>query len=149
MDALRIRQITPEDAEAASDLSAQLGYECDPTEMRTRIERLPLLPHRAVFVAELESTIAGWIDAALECHLQSEDAVVIGGLVVKAGHRGHGIGWRLCQAVEAWAHDINIKKIRVRSQIKRTEAHRFYLQRGYEQVKTSAVFEKPLIETLL
>jgi GNAT superfamily N-acetyltransferase len=112
--------------------------------MRTRIERLSRLPHRVVFVAELEGRIAGWIDAALECHLQSEDAVVIGGLVVKDGLRGHGIGWRLCQAVEAWARSLDIRKIRVRSQIKRSEAHRFYLQRGYEQVKTSAVFEKSL-----
>ena len=144
MDSLRIRTIVPEDAEAAAELSAQLGYVCDTTEMRTRIDRLTLLPHRAVFVAELEGTIAGWVDASLECHLQSEDVVVIGGLVVKDGIRGHGIGWQLCQAVEAWGRDLGVKKIRVRSQIKRSEAHRFYLQRGYEQVKTSAVFEKSL-----
>jgi GNAT superfamily N-acetyltransferase len=142
MAAPNIRSITPEDAEAASELSAQLGYPCSSAEMRARIERLH--PHRAVFVAELDNTLAGWIDASLESHLQSEDAVLIGGLVVKDGLRGHGIGQRLCQAVEAWARDLNIKKIRVRSQIKRTEAHRFYLQRGYEQVKTSAVFEKSL-----
>jgi GNAT superfamily N-acetyltransferase len=136
--------MTPDDAEVACELSAQLGYACDTAEMRTRIERLSLLPHRVVFVAELDGTVTGWIDAALERHLQSEDAVVISGLVVKDGLRGYGIGWRLCQAVEAWAQDLDIKKIRVRSQIKRTEAHRFYLQRGYEQVKTSAVFEKSL-----
>jgi GNAT superfamily N-acetyltransferase len=112
--------------------------------MQTRLERLPLHPHRVVFVAELDGAIAGWIDAALESHLQSDDTVVIGGLVVKDGFRGHGIGWRLCQEVEAWARTFEVKKIRVRSQTKRSEAHRFYLQRGYEQVKTSAVFEKPL-----
>ena len=144
MDSLRIRTIAPEDAEAAAELSAQLGYACNTAEMRTRIDRLTLLPQRAVFVAELEGSIVGWIDASLECHLQSEDAVVISGLVVKEGLRGRSIGQHLCQSIEAWAREIGVAKIRVRSQIKRSEAHRFYLQRGYEQVKTSAVFEKSL-----
>jgi hypothetical protein len=35
--------------------------------------------------------------------------------------------------------------LRVRSQIIREDAHRFYLREGYSKVKTSVVFEKPLL----
>ena len=84
----------------------------------------------------------GWADAAVERHLQSKAVVVLGGLVVRADMRGRQIGRQLCQAVEQWAVQIKITTVRVRSQIKRADAHRFYLRDGYTQVKTSAVFEK-------
>jgi hypothetical protein len=46
--------------------------------------------------------------------------------------------------VEEWARMQGIRRVRVRSQIKREDAHRFYLRDEYRQVKTSLVFEKEL-----
>jgi PhnO protein len=48
--------------------------------------------------------------------------------------------------VEEWARSKSIPIVRVRSQIKREDAHRFYLRDGYRKVKTSLVFEKPVFE---
>ena len=59
--------------------------------------------------------------------------------------RGKHIGQQLCQAVEQWAMQTGIARVRVRSQLKRTDAHRFYLRDGYKQVKVSAVFEKQVL----
>ncbi|MEZ2347609.1 GNAT family N-acetyltransferase [Terriglobus sp. RCC_193] len=112
--------------------------------MRERIHRLAESVDRIAFVAVLENTVVGWADASIERHLQSPDVVELGGLVVAEGHRGLGIGRRLCEAVEAWAVHQEIPRVRVRSQIKRQDAHRFYLRDGYEHIKTSAVFEKRL-----
>jgi GNAT superfamily N-acetyltransferase len=86
----------------------------------------------------------GWIDATVERHLQAEDTVVIGGLVVRETARGVGVGKRLCEEVERWAREQGLGRVRVRSQIKREDAHRFYVRDGYRQVKTSLVFEKSL-----
>ena len=58
--------------------------------------------------------------------------------------RGNGIGQQLCSAVETWAAHIGISAVRVRSQQKRTDAHRFYARDEYEQTKTSLVFEKEI-----
>ena len=69
---------------------------------------------------------------------------MIGGLVVRDGTRGLGIGKRLCLEVEEWARSKSIPVVRVRSQIMREDAHRFYLRDGYRKVKTSLVFEKSL-----
>jgi GNAT superfamily N-acetyltransferase len=59
--------------------------------------------------------------------------------------RGLGIGKRLCYEVEQWARGKSVRSLRVRSQIVREDAHRFYIREGYRNVKTSVVFEKNLI----
>jgi len=88
--------------------------------------------------------VVAWVDVSLEHRLQSESFGLIGGLVVRDGLRGGGIGRRLCEQAEAWARERGAKKIRVTSRSTREAAHRFYLRDGYRQTKISMVFEKPL-----
>jgi GNAT superfamily N-acetyltransferase len=142
-----IRQLAVADAEAAAELSSQLGYPCSAGELRERIEELSRAPDRVAFAAVVDGQggqIVGWIDAAMERHLQSPASAVIGGLVVREDMRGLGVGRRLCLEVEDWARSKSVPLVRVRSQIKREDAHRFYLRDGYRKVKTSFVFEKVL-----
>ena len=100
---------------------------------------------RVAFAATLDDQIVGWIDAAMERHLQSPASAVIGGLVVREVLRGVGVGRRLCLEIEEWARSKSVPLVRVRSQIKRKDAHRFYLRDGYRKVKTSLVFEKTVL----
>ena len=88
--------------------------------------------------------MVGWIDLSVEYHLQSEPAVLIGGLVVGESARGRGIGRQLCEAAEDWTRARGVARLRVRSNVIRERAHSFYLRDGYARVKTSAVFEKIL-----
>lgn len=143
--AVSIRRLTVEDAEAAAQLSCQLGYSCSAGDLRERIEELSRAADRVAFAAVLDGQIVGWIDAAMERHLQYPASAVIGGLVVREDTRGQGIGRRLCVEVEDWARSQCVPLVRVRSQIKREGAHRFYLRDGYRQVKTSLVFEKTVL----
>jgi GNAT superfamily N-acetyltransferase len=144
LSGLSIRSLTAEDAGAAAELSGQLGYPCSVDELRERIEEMLRSADRVAFAAVVDGEMVGWIDAAMEQHLQSMACAVIGGLVVRDGARGLGIGRRLCLEVEEWARSKSIPVVRVRSQIKREDAHRFYLRDGYSKVKTSLVFEKQL-----
>lgn len=144
LSGLSIRSLKAEDAEVAADLSGQLGYPCEVDELRERIEETLRSIDRVAFAAVVDGEMVGWIDAAMERHLQSSACAVIGGLVVRDGARGLGIGRRLCLEVEEWARSKSVPVVRVRSQIKREDAHRFYLRDGYEKVKTSLVFEKRL-----
>jgi len=144
LSGLSIRRLTVDDADAAAELSCQLGYPCSPDELRERIADTSRSADRVAFAAVLDGQVVGWIDAAIERHLQSSACAVIGGLVVRDGARGLGIGRRLCLEVEEWARSKAIPVVRVRSQIKREDAHRFYLGGGYSKVKTSLVFEKRL-----
>jgi GNAT superfamily N-acetyltransferase len=140
--AIAIRRLTEEDAEKVAELSGQLGYSSDANAMRRRLEAMRGDEDRIGLAALLDGKLAGWIDASVERHLQSEDVVDIGGLVVRDDARGLGIGKLLCEEIEEWTRAKGIGRMRVRSQIKREDAHRFYLRGGYEKVKTSLVFEK-------
>ena len=142
---LSIRRLTVDDADAAAELSSQLGYPCSAEDLRERIEELSRAADRVAFAAVIDGQIVGWIDAAMERHLQSPASAVIGGLVVREDLRGLGVGRRLCVEVEQWARSRSVPLVRVRSQIKREDAHRFYLRDGYRKVKTSLVFEKTVL----
>jgi GNAT superfamily N-acetyltransferase len=137
-----IRRLTVHDAEAAAKLSEELGYPSPAEDLRERIEELSRTTDRVAFAAVIDDQVVGWIDAAMERHLQYAASAVIGGLVVRGDMRGLGVGKRLCLEVEEWARSKSVSLVRVRSQIKREDAHRFYLRDGYSKVKTSFVFEK-------
>lgn len=144
---ITIREITQADAEAAAELSGQLGYPVSSDAMRRRIEACRSLPEHAVFVActtDPERTV-GWIDVSIVHHLQNEPYGEIGGLVVASDHRGSRIGQKLLLRAEEWIkREKNVRRAVVRSQISREDAHRFYLREGYDRWKTSAVFSKEL-----
>jgi GNAT superfamily N-acetyltransferase len=140
-----IRAIRVDDAEMVAVLSASFGYPTSASDMRSRIEQLTHSKDRMAFAAVLQGVVVGWVDAVVERHLQSKPVVAIGGLVVRDDMRGKRIGQQLCHAVEQWAIKIGIATVRVRSQMKRADAHRFYLRDGYAQVKISAVFEKDVL----
>jgi PhnO protein len=141
---LSIRRLTIDDAEEAAELCGQLGYPASSDDLRRRIESRAGSVDSIAIAALLDGQMVGWIDASVEHHLQSSPRVVIGGLVVRDGVRGLGIGRRLCLEIEEWARSKSIPVVRVRSQIIREDAHRFYLRDGYRKVKTSLVFEKSL-----
>ena len=141
---LSVRRLTVEDADAVAELSGQLGYPASSDDLRKRLQEISLTGERVAFAAELQGKLAGWVEASIERHLQSPACVVIGGLVVRDELRGLGIGKRLCEEIEAWTRRKSIQCLRVRSQIMREDAHRFYLREGYRVVKTSLVLEKTL-----
>ena len=141
---VNIRPIRSEDAIAVADLVAQLGYERTPEQIRNWVNGLASRPDQAAFVAELDGRVVAWIDVSLAWHLQSDVLGLIGGLVVRDGVRGGGIGRRLCERAEEWSRSQGAKKIRVTSRSTREAAHRFYLRDGYQQTKISMVFEKAL-----
>jgi len=145
MEKVTIRVLRVDDAKTVATLSASLGYLASAEEVQSRIELLADSNDRMAFAAILQDAVVGWIDAAVERHLQSEPVVVIGGLIVRDDMRGKRIGQQLCHAVEQWAAQIEISAVRVRSQLKRADAHRFYLRDGYTQMKISAVFEKHVL----
>ncbi|HUY93971.1 MAG TPA: GNAT family N-acetyltransferase [Terracidiphilus sp.] len=133
----------PGDAEAVAELSRQLGYDRSAEEIRAWIRDAAGRPaEQAAFVACVGGKVAGWIEVSIERRLQSAPFAMIGGLVVRDGERGRGIGRQLCQRAEAWTWEQGLTTVRVTSRSTREGAHRFYLRDGYEQVKTSLVFEK-------
>jgi len=138
-----VRPLEADDAERVVELIRQLGYERTVEDVRRWVARSEsCIDIQAGFVACLGGEVVGWIEVSIQCRLQSAPFALIGGLVVKDGLRGRGIGGRLCEQAERWGRERGVEKLRVTSRSSREDAHRFYAREGYRQTKTSMVFEK-------
>jgi GNAT superfamily N-acetyltransferase len=138
-----IRSAKISDAAALALLSAELGYPTTSSEMENRMDRIIADQDHAVFVAEDRAPI-GWIHTCLIVSLEGGRYTEILGLVVTRSHRGSGIGAKLIARAEHWAAEKGCFRIRVRTNIVRTEARAFYKKLGYDSKKTQEVFDKIL-----
>lgn len=101
--AITIRLAKLDDAEALAKLADQLGYPSTVEQVRRRFEALAeKSDENAVFIAEANGKILGWVHAHLYSLLVDDPETEIGGLVVDEAVRGQRIGELLMQATEAW-----------------------------------------------
>lgn len=139
---IAIRPARSADAAALAALAGQLGYPSTEADILRRLVMIEDRPQHAVFVAEADGAVAGWVHVLLDLHLESGEFAEIAGLVVDEHRRGAGVGQRLLVSAEAWARDQGAGTVRVRSNVVRTEAHGFYAKAGYAVRKRQTVFEK-------
>jgi ribosomal protein S18 acetylase RimI-like enzyme len=142
---VRIRPGRLEDAQAIANLATQLGYPSTPDQIAPRLLGILSHPDQALLVAELPGAAAcGFIHLLAGMSVESGPRVEILALVTDENLRSRGIGRRLVAEAERWAQARGFAVICVRSQVKRTDAHRFYEGLGFECVKTQKYFRKSL-----
>jgi GNAT superfamily N-acetyltransferase len=137
---VRMRPATPADAAALVSLFAQLGYPNDAATIERRL--ISRGRESCVLLAQREGRITGFIALEVVESLLSGEMAEIAALVVDKTERGYGTGAALVRAAETWAYERGFRHIRVRSNVIRTDAHRFYEREGYAPVKDQRVFEK-------
>jgi GNAT superfamily N-acetyltransferase len=143
--ATSIRPACPEDAAALADLSTQLGYPLQASAMRERLAGVRDQQAGEVLVAvDAQGRVRGWTHVVPRLHLEETAFAELAGLVVDQAARGAGVGAALLHAAEAWARQRGFARLRVRSNVVRERAHRFYLREGYAERKRQVVFEKSL-----
>ncbi len=136
---ISIRPLSSGDAPAVLRLTRQLGYTITAEEQSAALVDIT---GDAAFVAVDGEEVVGWVHAFRCVMLQTVPFAEIAGLVVDEDHRGTGIGRTLVERIESWAAEQGLYEIRVRSNVIREGAHRFYEQLGYSAVKTSTTFLK-------
>ena len=142
---IRIRPMRDADAARVAALTTQLGYPVTAEELARRLAGVRThRDHELLVAVDHEDRAIGWVHVARHPTLESSEVAVIHGLVVDESARSGGIGRALVDAAEAWAREHGTKAIIVRSRSTRRRAHRFYQEIGYQEVKRSHVFEKPL-----
>ncbi len=141
---MEIRPAGGHDAEGVARLSEQLGYPVAVEEARRRLADVAARADHACLVAVDGEQILGWIHVFESLHVESARSAEIGGLIVESRRRDHGIGTALLDAAEAWARQRGIERLRVRTNIVRTDAHRFYVRQGFAVLKQQDVLTKAL-----
>lgn len=141
---MTIEAMTASDIPAVAKLAKQLGYEATNEEFLSRMKALESEGTAGLFVGrDTNDTIVGWVHVQRsQISLLSETYMEIQALVVDESCRSNGYGKQLLSHAEAWAFEQGTKKILLRSNIIRKEAHRFYSREGYTTTKTSHIFEK-------
>lgn len=134
-----------EDIEKVTKLAKQLGYPSTPEQIRERFAAIHKHPDHGLFVVREDDRLLGWVHVNRDsASLLSEPRAEITALVVDETERGKKLGTLLLQKAETWAKSQDLTLVRLRSNLKRTDAHRFYLREGYEIQKTWHLFVKEL-----
>jgi GNAT superfamily N-acetyltransferase len=137
-----IRDATESDLPALGELCAQLEYPASPAEILDRLAAIARTEGHRVLVAEADGGIVGLAEIVTVRCLVGGPFAVIQGLVVLDGKRGAGVGAKLVHACEDWARGRGLPGIKVRTNVKRLDAHRFYEREGYTRTKEQAVYRK-------
>ena len=137
-----IRKANINDSAAIAEISScDLGYDCTAEFVEKKLEQLNS-SREAVFVAECNDKVIGYIHVEKYDTLYSETLANILGLAVKAESRRNGAGSMLLDAAEGWAKDIGAVGVRLNSGGTRLGAHEFYCSRGYNSEKQQIRFIK-------
>jgi len=140
-----IRAMRESDVDAIHRLAVQLGYPTEPALTLGRIRAVLASDFADAFVAEdSEGRVVGWAHVFTAPFLESGPSAELGGLVVDESARGRGIGKALVARTEAWARERGIRKICLRSNVIRTEAHDFYQKLGFAIQKSQYKFQKEI-----
>ena len=137
-----IRAARSTDTARIAVLTEQLGYPATEADIRTRLSTLGARGDHAFYVAEVDGEVAGWIGVRTDLSLEGGGYAEIVGLVVDERRRSKGLGEDLVRAAELWARERGATKLRVRSNVIRERAHKFYERLGYTITKRQAVFDK-------
>lgn len=141
---IAIRNILPEDAPSIVSLSRQFGYDLNVEQAGAFIQLVSNSNTDAAYVAISNTGIKGWVQVSVCTRLESGTFVEITGIVVDEQQRGKGIGKLLVSKAKEYCREKNIKKLKVRCNIKRASAHLFYAGVGFKEVKQQKVFEMEL-----
>jgi GNAT superfamily N-acetyltransferase len=137
-----IRPMETGDAAEISRLCDALGYPNTSDAVARRFSLLSSSTRDVVFVALNGGAVVGWAHAFLSVLLETDPFVEIGGIVVAEAARRRGAGRLLMSAAEQWAVSHGCVEVRLRSNVLRDGAHRFYESLGYQRLKTQYTFAK-------
>ena len=141
---VKIRRARKSDVPRLAVLSGELGYPTTAKEMKERFAQIKPASQHAVFVAQVEKEVIGWIHVCVTPLLEVARRAEVNGLIVADGHRSSGAGAKLLDTAEEWACGKKCKSMSVRSNVIRERAHLFYERQGYIHQKTQKAFRKPL-----
>lgn len=144
MSQVTIREVKIEDAPFIAKLSLQMDHEMNENEARERLAKIMEDKTQVLLVAEVEGKVLGYNSVSANYELLNGIQARIEGLVVDENARGLGLGRTLMEKAEDWAREKGSKSMKLASNSKRIEAHKFYEKIGYTKAKEQAAFKKVL-----
>ncbi|HXS35169.1 MAG TPA: GNAT family N-acetyltransferase [Flavipsychrobacter sp.] len=144
MDNIQIRSATIEDGISVYKLICELeSYTLDKEVFNVNFRRNLNSSNIHYLVATMDNHIAGFISSHGQILLHHEGLVYeIQEIVVSNEHRSKGIGKKLLHELESIISKEDYKLLEVACNMKRKDAHRFYLANGFDQTHYKFTKEK-------
>jgi GNAT superfamily N-acetyltransferase len=129
---IMVHEAVSEDAAAIASLLTELGYPALASDIPGRLKAVADAPGR-VWVAQEHGVVLGVASVTRLTLLHRPGPVaLLSALVVRAHHRGHGVGHALVEAAEHQAAAWGCETLELTSRDDRHVAHRFYAGLGFE-----------------
>ena len=139
-----LRDVKKEDSKGVTKLAEELGYPSSEKKVSEILETVIEHDDHRMIVAENENELIGYIHMVSSLSVGSDRFVEIAALSVLDEYRKKGIGKALIAESNNMAEEKGIEYVRIRSNIIRQEAHKFFEQRGFRNLKTQEVFIKKI-----
>jgi GNAT superfamily N-acetyltransferase len=148
VNGIKIDKMVVSDLDDVTSLAAQLGYPNSSEDIKSRFASIQQSPSYALFVAKSGAgKVVGYIQINSEPEtLLAGPRADVAALIVDGNERSQGIGTALLRRAEQWAKESKLPLIRIRSNMKRSDAHRFYERNGYAIKKSSHIFTKSIAD---
>ncbi|MGQ9779804.1 MAG: GNAT family N-acetyltransferase [Bacillota bacterium] len=136
---LVIREAKEEDLPSLLALYAELdgdeGRVLGLDEARAIFARLQRYPNYRIYLAVLDGEVVGTFALLIMDNLAHHGAPsgIVEDVVVKAVHRGRGIGRQMMEYAYARCREAGCYKMALSSNLKREAAHRFYERLGFKK----------------
>ncbi len=121
-----------------------MGYEFSPENTAENLKNTLEKDYEAVFVAQDDESVLGYIHIAEYGLLFAEKGVNVLGIAVAPEYVCKGIGRALMNKAEEWASERGAAYVRLVSGESRKGAHAFYEKCGYTSNKMQKNFKKKL-----
>jgi len=139
---IRTRHPPEPHLEQIPELLEEVGVKATLADIHRRVEALPR-QDRILLALDGEHLI-GFAHLRISQDLLTDETAEVASIVVRGSHRRQGVGRRLIAAAEAWARESGRARLLLRTDVVRTDAHAFYVARGYEQASTMLEFVRDL-----
>jgi N-acetylglutamate synthase-like GNAT family acetyltransferase len=143
---ITIRSAQKEDCSGITELTNQLGYPSTFEKISEIMDLVLAHDDHQVYIAEKDDKIVGYIHLIQSMRIGSNPFVEIAAFIIDESVRQIGVGSSLIKETEGWTNGLGLKDIRIRSNIIRQDAHNFFQNRGFQNIKTQAVFLKHIAE---
>ena len=141
MKRIKIRFALKKDIPEIVQLLNELGYSSDENQIKDRISQIRKRNEEVLVALDDQDEILGCVHTLIDVRLAEGKIGEIVSLVVKSSMRGQGIGSFLLEEAKKWLRQSECKTIRVRANAVRKEAHKFYENHGFEEMKTQKIFQ--------
>ena len=142
----KIRAASKDDGSEITKLTSELGYLSSEEKIKEILDMVLIHDDHRLLVAETENKLVAYIHLICTMRIGSDPFVEVAAFVIHSDYRKKGIGRNLLKESEKWTDEKNYKYLRIRSNIIREEAYKFFTQQGFTNLKTQEVFLKQVRE---